>query len=119
MQTVDRDNQSGSWVSWPDLTELRRSRKISVDQIAALTKIKPDYLTAIEQGDFERLPGGVYATSYIRQYARSIDFPEHDLLLRFNSLTGTSAAAPVGGQESPSPQRSCPRFLRWLSSFVL
>ena len=118
MQTVDRDNQTGSWVSWPDLTELRRSKKVSVDQIAALTKIKRDYLTAIEQGDFEKLPGGVYATSYIRQYARSIDFPEHDLLLRFNTLMGTSAPALVGGPEMPSPPRSRPRFLRWLSSFV-
>jgi cytoskeletal protein RodZ len=118
MEAIDRDDKSGSWVTWPDLTELRRSRKISVRQIAALTKINTDYLTAIEQGDFKKLPGGVYTTSYIRQYARSIDFPEHDLLLRFNSLMGTSAPAPVGAQEMTSPPRSCPRFLRWLSSFV-
>lgn len=116
---MDCENKSRSWVSWPDLTELRRSRKISVDQIAACTKINADYLTAIEQGDFKKLPGGVYTTSYIRQYARAIDFPEHDLLLRYNTLMGTSIAAPLERQEGPSPQSSGPRFLRWLSSFVL
>lgn len=115
---MDRDNKSGSWVSWPDLTELRRSRKISVDQIAALTKIKTEFLTAIEQGEFEKLPGGIYTTSYIRQYARSIDFPEHDLLLRYNSLMGTSIPAPIERQDIPSPQSSGPRLLRWLGSFV-
>jgi cytoskeletal protein RodZ len=115
---MDGDNQSGSWVNWPDLTELRRSRRISVDQIATLTKIKTDYLRAIEQGDFGKLPGGVYTISYIRQYARSIDFPEDDLLLRFNSMTGTTALAPIEHQDEPSPQNSCPRFLRWLSNFV-
>jgi cytoskeletal protein RodZ len=115
---MDRDTQSGSWVNWPDLTELRRSRRISVDQIAALTKIKTDYLTAIEQGDFGKLPGGVYTTSYIRQYARSIDFPEDDLLLRFHSMMGTSAPTPIEHQDRPSPPNSCPRFLRWLSNFV-
>jgi cytoskeletal protein RodZ len=118
METMDRDKKPGAWVSWPDLTELRRSRKISVDQIAARTKINAAYLTAIEQGDFKKLPGGVYTTSYIRQYARAIDFPEHDLLLRFNALMGTSIPAPLECQESPSPQSSGPRFLRWLSSFV-
>ena len=117
--TMEHENKSGSWASWPDLTELRRSRKISVAQIAALTKIKPDYLTAIEQGEFEKLPGGVYTTSYIRQYARAIDFPEHDLLLRFNSMMGTSSPASIERQEGPSPQSSCPRFFGWLSSQVL
>jgi cytoskeletal protein RodZ len=115
---MDGDNQPGSWVNWPDLTELRRSRRISVDQIAALTKIRTDYLTAIEQCDFGKLPGGVYTTSYIRQYARSIDFPEDDLLLRFNSMMGTPAPAPIEHQDRPSPQNSCPRFRRWLSNFV-
>ena len=113
---MSRDNKSGAWVGWPELTALRRSRKISVDQIAALTKIKQSYLTAIEQGEFEKRPGGVYTTSYIRQYARAIDFPEHDLLLRFNSATGTSSPAPIERQERPSPQSSSPRFLGWLSS---
>ena len=115
---MDRDNKSGSWIDWPDLTELRRSRKISIDQVAAFTKIKADYLTAIEQGDFEKLPGGVYTISYIRQYARLIDFPEQDLLLRFNSITATSTPAPIEGQVKPSPKTARPRFLQWLSSFV-
>jgi cytoskeletal protein RodZ len=116
---MDHDDKSRSWVSWPDLAEIRRSRQIGVDQIAALTKIKQSYLTAIEQGEFEKLPGGVYTTSYIRQYARAIDFPEHDLLLRFNSMMGTSSPAPIERQEGPSPQSSCPRFFGWLSSQVL
>jgi hypothetical protein len=37
-------------------------------------------LEAIEVGDFRRLPGGIYTTSYIRQYARAIDYPEDDIL---------------------------------------
>ena len=115
---MDLDKQAGSWVGWPDLTELRRSRRISIDQIVALTKIKADYVTAIEQGDFEKLPGGVYTTSYIRQYARLIDFSEHDLLLRFNSTVATSTPAPIERQVKPSPQGARPRLLQWLSSFV-
>lgn len=115
---MDRDSKSGSWVHWPDLAELRRSRKISVDQIAALTKISTDYLTAIEQGDFEKLPGGVYTTSYIRQYARLIDYPERDLLARFSSTMATSSNTPVEHRDELSPGTSRPHLLRWLSSLV-
>jgi cytoskeletal protein RodZ len=115
---LSRDNKSGAWAGWPELTALRLSRKLSVGQIAAFTKIRTDYITAIEQGDFEKLPGGVYTTSYIRQYARLIDYPEHDLLLRFNSVMATSTPAPIEPQDKLSPKSSRPRFLQWLSSFV-
>ena len=115
---MDRDNKFGSWDHWPDLAELLRSRRISVDQMADLTKIRTDYLTAIEQGDFEKLPGGVYTTSYIRQYARLIDFPERDLLARFSSTMANSSNAPVERRSELSPGASRPRLLRWLSSLV-
>ena len=35
-------------------------------------------LRAIEAGEFQKLPGGVYSTSYIRQYARAIEFDSID-----------------------------------------
>jgi cytoskeletal protein RodZ len=64
----------------PDLATLRQQRGISLGQIANSTKIGVHYLEGIEQGQFTRLPGGIYNTSYIRQYARAIGFPEDDLL---------------------------------------
>ena len=38
------------------------------------------HLKAIESGEFRKLPGGIYNTSYIRQYAREIGFDEVELL---------------------------------------
>jgi cytoskeletal protein RodZ len=69
-----------SWGSIPDLSTLRQKRGISLGQIAAQTKIGVHYLEGIERGQFTKLPGGIYNTSYIRQYARAIGFPEDDLL---------------------------------------
>ena len=37
-------------------------------------------MEAIERGDFGKLPGGIYNTSYIRQYARAIDYDESQIL---------------------------------------
>ena len=62
------------------LSTIRRNRGISLEQIAETTKIGVRTLEAIEQGDFRKLPGGIYNTSYIRQYARAIDYDESALL---------------------------------------
>ena len=44
------------------------------------------FLLAIESGDFAQLPGGIYNTSYIRQYARHIGYEEAELLAYYRSL---------------------------------
>jgi len=60
----------------PDLAQIRSNRGISLQEIARSTKITLRYLEAIERGEFEKLPGGVYAMNYVRQYARVVDFDE-------------------------------------------
>lgn len=62
------------------LSTIRQNRGISLEQISTSTKISVRLLEAIEQGDFAKLPGGIYNTSYIRQYARAIDYDETSLL---------------------------------------
>jgi cytoskeletal protein RodZ len=75
----------------------RQKRGISLETIAASTKLSVRQLEAIEAGDFSRLPGGIYNTNYIKQYARAIDFDEADLLAFYqdtcNPLTPASRAA--------------------------
>ncbi len=62
------------------LAMIRRNRGITLQQIAESTKISLRSLEAIERGDFRKLPGGIYNTSYIRQYARAIDYDERTIL---------------------------------------
>ena len=66
--------------SFLGLATIRRNRGISLRQIAESTKIGIRSLEAIEQGEFKKLPGGIYTTSYIRQYARAIDYDEGEIL---------------------------------------
>lgn len=63
-----------------DLASLRRKKGLSLTEIARETKIGVSYLNAIEQGQFAKLPGGIYSISYIRQYARAIQCDEARLL---------------------------------------
>lgn len=55
----------------------------TLEQIAEATKIAPRYLKAIESGRLEELPGGIYARSYIRQYADAIGGDADTLLSRY------------------------------------
>ena len=71
----------GALFEWnPALAAVRESRGVSLEQIAGSTKINIFYLKAIEVGEVDKLPGSFYTRSYIRQYARAIDYDEEDLL---------------------------------------
>ncbi len=74
-----------------DLPALRQHKGISLRDIAESTKISIRFLKAIEEEDFEQLPGGIYNTSYIRQYAREIGYEETKLLAYYQSLVGAAS----------------------------
>ena len=83
------------------LATIRRNRGISLEQIAESTKINIRSLKAIEGGDFKKLPGGIYNTSYIRQYAKAIDFDEAELLKFYRIQMGMASTA-----ETSRPSRN-------------
>jgi len=65
--------------SWSVAT-LRQMKGITLEEIASDLKLKVTTLKAIEEGNFEVLPGGIYNVSYIRQYARAIGADETSLV---------------------------------------
>src|SRR5271163_331824 len=79
----------------------RQKKGISLETIAASTKLSVRQLEAIESGDFSRLPGGIYNTNYIKQYARAIGFDETDLLAFYQS-TCCPPIPPQSEQRQPS-----------------
>jgi cytoskeletal protein RodZ len=80
----------------------RQQKGISLETIAASTKLSVRQLEAIEAGEFSRLPGGIYNTNYIRQYARAIDFDESDLLAFYRrSCDPVNEAARSGNRVAP------------------
>ena len=70
---------------------IRNTNGISLEEISRNTKIKVSTLQALEKGEFEQLPGGIYNISYIRQYARAIGADEGSLV----DLYRTKFLAPV------------------------
>ena len=83
------------------LASLRERIGITLEEIDQSTRIGPYYLRAIEAEEFAELPGGVYATSYIRQYARAIGYSETALLDEYHARTEQALLPDVAGQEGP------------------
>lgn len=54
------------------LRQERIGRGLTIEDIACETRIKPKFLEAIEQNDFDRLPGLVFARNFVRQYALNL-----------------------------------------------
>lgn len=71
-----------------NLSRLREQSGISLRAINEATKISMRFLEAIEAEEFEKLPGGVFTTSYLRQYAQAIGFPVDDLLAHYRRKMG-------------------------------
>jgi len=67
------------------LTSIRTDKGISLEEIAQNTKIKVSTLRALEEGEFDSLPGGIYNISYIRQYARAVGADESSLVEMYRS----------------------------------
>jgi hypothetical protein len=57
-------------VNGSTIKRLREARKLSLDALAELTKIRRPYLVAIEEHDAENLPSRVYLRGFLTQIAR-------------------------------------------------
>src|SRR6266487_4182394 len=79
-----------------DLSRLRNLAGISLEEIAAGTKISLRFLRAIEDEEFSLLPGGIFNTSYLRQYAAAVGYDEAKLLAHYwtTSVSGENSGPP-------------------------
>jgi hypothetical protein len=89
-----------------NLKAYRERSGIALESVAIVTRIGLDFLRAIEAEEFAKLPGGVYNTSYIRQYARAVGYNEAELLQHYHCLTSRK---PTDETELPHG-----RFSEWL-----
>jgi len=66
-----------------ELQSERVNRGIEIEQISDSTKISSRYLTALEEDQFEQLPGGVFNKGIVRSYARIVGLDEDFWVSRY------------------------------------
>jgi len=64
----------------------RESKKLSFDDVSNVTKIGSRMLKAIEEEDFDQLPGGVFNKGFIRSYAKHLGIDPEDAVNDYLAL---------------------------------
>jgi cytoskeleton protein RodZ len=66
-----------------DLRKERVARGVALEDITAVTKISQRHLSALEQGKFRLLPGGILSKGIVRGYAGALGLDTEDWTERF------------------------------------
>lgn len=57
------------------LRRVRDAHKISLEEMSGVTKVSKNYIIAIEEDDFKKLPAPVYVRGFVAQIARVLKLP--------------------------------------------
>src|SRR6185295_10333352 len=63
--------------------EARLGKRIKLEEVSKATKIREDFLEAIEKGDYQKLPSSAYAYGFVRNYARFLELDEDQMIALF------------------------------------
>jgi cytoskeleton protein RodZ len=97
----------------------RLKRNLGLEEISRELKISARFLGAIEDEQFEKLPGTVFAKSFVRQYARLLGLDEEELAEAVQRAVEPRQALSQPGesqQRAPVDVPPLPRMEVWQSS---
>ena len=100
----------------------RETKELSFDDVSNVIKISPRMLKAIEEENFDQLPGGVFNKGFIRAYAKHLGLSPEDSIAEYLAcVQQTQMAAqqawqpdvpaappPVAPTKAPAPARTQP-----------
>jgi cytoskeleton protein RodZ len=96
----------------------REKRGITLDQISSSTKIGTRMLQALEEDNFDQLPGGIFNKGFVRAYARYVGLDEDQTIADYLQASGEAPPPqpdPKMAAEIPPPERDSapPRQIPW------
>ncbi|MBK4211661.1 helix-turn-helix domain-containing protein [Bacillus pumilus] len=92
------------------LVEAREEKGMSLEDLMAATKIQKRYLLAIEQGNYDIIPGKFYVRAFIKQYAEAVGLNPEQLFEEFRKDVPSTYNDEVSDKLSNiKPQRELPK----------
>ena len=95
------------------LREAREAKGLSVEDIAAQTRIPTRHLTSLEESDWEKLPAATYSIGFAKNYAGAIGLDRNEIGEQLREEMGGRLAAAVHPEvyEAVDPARTMPKGL--------
>jgi cytoskeletal protein RodZ len=87
----------------------REMREVSLEELTKATRISTRFLLALENEDWEKLPGGVFGHGFVRTIARYLGLDEESLLGEYDMARGGQVLA-----EPAKPEERIPSPPKWL-----
>lgn len=73
----------------------RDKRRITLQTVATQTKVSVGIFKALENGDCERWPGGIYSRGFVRAYATAVGLDPEETVARFAECYPEFAPVPL------------------------
>jgi cytoskeleton protein RodZ len=80
----------------------REKRNITLDQVSVSTKIGIRMLRALEENQFNQLPGGIFNKGFVRAYSRVVGLDEEQTIADYLQASGDAAPPSTEVVVSPS-----------------
>ncbi|WP_434597335.1 helix-turn-helix domain-containing protein [Streptomyces sp. A5-4] len=101
------------------IQQARIAAGLTVDEVSSSTRVRIPIVHAIEQDDFSRCGGDVYARGHIRTLARAVGLDPAELIAQYDDAHGgrptPTPAAPLFEAERIRPERRRPN---WTAAMV-
>jgi cytoskeleton protein RodZ len=96
----------------------REMRGVTLEEISAATRIATRFLQAIENEDWDQLPGGVFNRGFVRAVARYLGLDEENFVAEYALAVGDRPTVPVWTGSPPVVTPEQP-WLAWIISAVV
>ena len=95
----------------------REMRGVSLEEISNATRIASRFLLAIENEQWDKLPGGVFNRGFVRAVARYLGLDEESTLAEYSLAAGDRQSVPIWTGTPPAVPPDRP-WLVWVLAAV-
>lgn len=96
----------------------REMRGVTLEEVSAATRIATRFLKAIEEEQWDHLPGGVFNRGFVRAVARYLGLDEENIVAEYTLAVGDRQTVPVWTGSPPAVTPDQP-WLAWIIAAVI
>ena len=110
---MDETESEGVVTAGQRLREAREAKGISLEEIAAQTRIPTRHLASIEVGEWDKLPAATYSIGFAKNYASVVGLDRAEIGEQLRAEMGGSRVPPMNPEvyETVDPARTMPKGL--------
>lgn len=96
------------------LRQKRHYRNLKIEDVAKILNIRTEYLTALEEERFDKLPSGLYGKNFLKQYATFLELRPADFLNVWGDQFSSDSSDDPFSQKIVKPHKFIvlPRIIR-------